>query len=49
MSGRREGREGATSGADRVTRNSAHASRGCRQANLQATGGNGLFYCIGIG
>jgi len=28
--------------------NSAHASRGCSQANLQATGGNGLFYCFAI-
>ncbi len=27
--------------------NSAHRSRGCGQANLQATGGNGLFYCFG--
>jgi len=27
--------------------NSAHASRGCGQQNLQATGGNGLFYCFG--
>ncbi len=27
--------------------NSAHPSRGCGQANLQATGGNGLFYCFG--
>ena len=26
--------------------NSAHPSRGCGQANLQATGGNGLFYCF---
>jgi hypothetical protein len=26
--------------------NSAHGSRGCSQANLQATGGNGLFYCF---
>jgi hypothetical protein len=26
--------------------NSAHLSRGCGQANLQATGGNGLFYCF---
>lgn len=26
--------------------NSAHASRGCSQANLVATGGNGLFYCF---
>jgi len=28
--------------------NSAHASRGCGQTNLQATGGNGLFYCFAI-
>jgi hypothetical protein len=28
--------------------NSAHGSRGCSQANLVATGGNGLFYCFGI-
>lgn len=28
--------------------NSAHPSRGCGQANLQATGGNGLFYCFGL-
>jgi hypothetical protein len=27
---------------------SAHASRGCGQANLQATGGDGLFYCFAI-
>jgi hypothetical protein len=26
--------------------NSAHASRGCGQANLRATGGDGLFYCF---
>jgi hypothetical protein len=26
--------------------NSAHASRGCSQANLVATGGAGLFYCF---
>ena len=26
--------------------NSAHPSRGCGQANLVATGGNGLFYCF---
>lgn len=26
--------------------NSAHPSRGCGQANLRATGGNGLFYCF---
>jgi hypothetical protein len=28
--------------------NSAHNSRGCSQANLVATGGNGYFYCFGI-
>jgi len=28
--------------------NSAHTSRGCGQANLVATGGNGFFYCFGI-
>lgn len=28
--------------------NSAHASRGCSQANLVATGGNGFFYCFGF-
>ena len=27
--------------------NSAHASRGCGQANLVSTGGAGLFYCFG--
>ena len=26
--------------------NSAHASRGCSQPNLQSTGGDGLFYCF---
>ena len=26
--------------------NSAHASRGCGQADLQGTGGDGLFYCF---
>ena len=28
--------------------NSAHASKGCSQANLQATGGDGLFYCFAV-
>ena len=28
--------------------NSAHGSRGCSQANLMATGGNGYFYCFAI-
>ena len=26
--------------------NSAHMSRSCSQADLVATGGNGLFYCF---
>ena len=34
-------------GGERPTSwNSAHASRGCSQANLRATGGDGLFYCF---
>lgn len=28
--------------------NSAHGSRGCSQANLVATGGNGYYYCFAI-
>ena len=28
--------------------NAAHGSRGCSQANLVATGGNGYFYCFAI-
>ncbi len=28
--------------------NSAHGSQGCSQENLQATGGNGLFYCFAV-
>jgi hypothetical protein len=28
--------------------NSAHASRGCSQPNLRATGGDGLFYCFAV-
>lgn len=36
-------------GGDRPTSwNSAHRSRGCSQQNLQASGGNGLFYCFAI-
>lgn len=35
-------------GQDPTSWNSAHASRGCSQQNLQATGGNGLFYCFAI-
>ena len=29
--------------------NSAHGVRGCSQANLEATGGKGFFYCFAIG
>jgi len=29
--------------------NSVHASRGCSQANLVATGGNGHLYCFATG
>jgi hypothetical protein len=33
-------------GANATSWNSAHASKGCSQANLVATGGNGFFYCF---
>ena len=33
-------------GANPSSWNSAHPSKGCSQANLQSTGGNGLFYCF---
>ena len=33
-------------GANPTSWNSAHASRGCGQANLVATGGAGLIYCF---
>ncbi len=33
-------------GANPTSWNSSHASQGCSQANLQGTGGNGLFYCF---
>ena len=33
-------------GANPSSWNSAHGSRGCSQANLIATGGNGYFYCF---
>jgi hypothetical protein len=33
-------------GANPTSWNSAHASSGCSQANLQGTGGDGLFYCF---
>lgn len=37
-------REGG--GQNPTSWNSSHASRGCGQADLQGTGGNGLFYCF---
>jgi hypothetical protein len=33
-------------GGGNASWNSAHGSRGCSQANLVATGGNGLLYCF---
>jgi hypothetical protein len=33
-------------GQDPTSWNSAHGSRGCSQTNLQASGGDGLFYCF---
>jgi hypothetical protein len=33
-------------GASPTSWNAAHMSKGCSQANLQATGGDGLFYCF---
>jgi hypothetical protein len=35
-------------GANPTSWNSAHPSRGCSLPNLQASGGNGLFYCFAI-
>ena len=35
-------------GANPTSWNFAHASRGCGQKNLQATGGNGLYYCFAM-
>lgn len=45
----RVGHHDRTGGGDNPTSwNNAHGSRGCSQANLQATGGDGLFYCFAI-
>ena len=33
-------------GGGNVSWNAAHASRSCSQADLRATGGDGLFYCF---
>jgi hypothetical protein len=35
-------------GANPTSWNSAHASKGCSQADLRGTGGDGLFYCFAI-
>ena len=35
-------------GKDASSWNSAHASSGCSQQDLQSTGGAGLFYCFAI-
>jgi hypothetical protein len=35
-------------GANPTSWNSAHASRGCGQDNLRATGGAGLYYCFAV-
>ncbi len=35
-------------GANPTSWNSAHGSKGCSQANLIATGGNGYFYCFAV-
>lgn len=45
----RVGHHDRTGGGDNPTSwNNAHGSRGCSQANLEATGGDGLFYCFAI-
>lgn len=47
--GARVGHHDRTGGGQHPTSwNSAHTSRGCSQENLQATGGNGLFYCFAV-
>lgn len=47
--GARVGHHDRQGGGDNPTSwNSAHTSRGCSQENLQATGGNGYFYCFAV-
>ena len=47
--GTRVGHHDRQGGGDNPTSwNSAHTSRGCSQENLQATGGNGYFFCFAI-
>jgi hypothetical protein len=46
----RVGHHDRTGGGENPTSwNSAHNSRGCGQENLRGTGGNGLYYCFGVG
>jgi hypothetical protein len=40
--------DGKGQGKDATSWNSAHASRGCSQEDLQSTGGAGLFYCFAV-
>lgn len=48
--GARVGHHDRTGGGQNpMSWNSAHTSRGCGQENLQATGGNGYFYCFAVG
>lgn len=43
------GHHDRTGGGDNPTSwHSAHGSRGCGQADLQGTGGDGLFYCFAV-
>ena len=35
-------------GASPTSWNAAHGSKGCSQANLVSTGGDGLFYCFAV-
>ncbi len=45
----RLGHHDRTGGGEHPTSwNSAHGSRGCSQADLRGTGGDGLFYCFAI-
>ena len=45
----RVGHHDRTGGGQNPTSwNDAHGSRGCGQADLQGTGGDGLFYCFAV-
>ncbi len=46
----RVGHHDRTGGGQNPTSwNNAHGSRGCGQADLQGTGGDGLYYCFALG